>query len=57
MVIFKNKIVQSLIIDVEPMDIIICVVSRVYNLSSPLASFVHGDLNLNHVGESFFGTI
>ena len=32
LVLYKNTIVQSLIIDVEPMDIIICVVYGVYNL-------------------------
>ena len=33
LVIYDNTIVQSLVIDVEPMDIIICVVSPVYTLS------------------------
>ena len=57
LVIYKNTIVQILIIDVEPMDIIICVVSGVYTLFPPLASFVHGDLNLNKVGGIFFSNI
>ena len=35
LVIYKNTIVLGLIIDVEPMDIIICVVSGVYTLSPP----------------------
>ena len=39
LVIYKNKIVQSLIIDVEPMDIVICVVSVVYTLSPPHGLF------------------
>ena len=32
---YKNTIVLNLIIDVEPMDIIICVVSGVLTLSTP----------------------
>ena len=35
LVIYKNTIVLDLIIDVEPMDIIICVVSGVYTLYPP----------------------
>ena len=35
LVIYKNTIVLDLIIDVEPMDIIIYVVSGVYTLSPP----------------------
>ena len=35
LVIYKNKIVQSIIIDVESMDIIICVVSGLYTLPPP----------------------
>ena len=56
-IIYKNTIVQILIIDVEPMGAIICVVSGVYTLFPPLASFVHGDLNLNKVGGIFFSNI
>ena len=36
---YKNTLVLDLIIDVEPMDIIICVVSGVYNLSPPPGLF------------------
>ena len=39
LVIYKNKIFQSIIIDVEPMDIIICVVSGVYTLFPPPGLF------------------
>ena len=54
---YKNTIVLDLIIDVEPMDIIICVVYGVYTLSPSLSYFVHGDLNLNKVGGTFFSNI
>ena len=39
LVINKNKIVQSVIIDVKPMDIIIYVVSRICILSPPHGHF------------------
>ena len=54
---YKNRLVMDLIIDVEPMDIIICVVSKLYTLSCPLAYFVHGDLNLNKVGGIFISSV
>ena len=57
LVIYKNTIVQSLIIDVEPIDIIICAVSGINTLSLPMASSVNGDLNLNKVGGIFFSNI
>ena len=57
LVIYKNTIVLDLIIDVEPMDIIIYVVSGIYTILPPLASFGHSDLNLNKVGEIFFSNI
>ena len=35
LIIYKNTIVQIIIIDLEPMDIIICVMSGVYALLPP----------------------
>ena len=57
LVIYKNTIVLDLIIDVEPMDIIICVVSGVYTLSPTLASFFCGGFNMNKVDGIFFSNI
>ena len=53
LVIYKNTIVKSLIIYLEPVDIIICFF-RVYTLILPVTSFCHGDLNLNKLGGIFF---
>ena len=57
LVIYKNTIFLELIIDVEPVDIIICVVSGLCTLYLPWPFFGHGDLNLNKLGKSFFSNI
>ena len=53
----NNTMSKGIIIDVELMDIIICVVSGVCTLFPILASFGHGELNLNKVGGIFFSNI
>ena len=40
LIIYKNTIIHTLIINVEPMDIIIFVMSGVYTLFPTLASFL-----------------
>ena len=57
LVIYNNIIYKGLIIYVEPMDIIICVVSGVYNFLPPPDFFFHDEFNLNKVGGIFFSNI